>query len=402
LDVETVDNLVALGALESEWRDLEERAWHTDYYSTFNFVTAWAHAYVQSGTTELRVLAARQGGRLVGILPLSLNAKTHKGREQHMLRFAGHGDGMGVVLADSPPSDTICRALVDAIRKWDDWDGINLQYLPEASPLTRYLLRSHRSSLDHFAENPVIPLTGLRVRDGRLEGRMPSSVRKRRNKFLRECDADFHVRHGTEGDVLERMMGLHRAEKEYLMEHQGRTERHSWTEDPKRVELYRRLYAIPGQTVSFTYESPQGELLAVKSSFRDGGRLLSWAGAYHPSLARFSLGQVLQYDVLTHLVEQECPLDVYDLGAGGYSWKFEWTDVHEHRYRFHGSRKIFESTTDRKTQVEAAARPSVVSPSSPEQPVEKPQAPSPTDFSPEVTRPRRRRQWSWPRRSSRD
>lgn len=59
---------------------------------------------------------------------------------------------------------------------------------------------------------------------------------------------------------------------------------------------------------------------------------LSWTSAYHPAVAGYRLGKVLQYDILTELLATG-EADHFDFGAGRYPWKFEWAESFDASYR---------------------------------------------------------------------
>ncbi|MEI2775176.1 MAG: GNAT family N-acetyltransferase [Tetrasphaera sp.] len=99
--------------------------------------------------------------------------------------------------------------------------------------------------------------------------------------------------------------------------------RGSGSEDPLRMGHYESLFNAPDLVATYCYES-RGTLIAARSAFRHRRNLLSWTSCYDPDFRDYRLGKVLQYDILDHILTND-DVDEFDLGAGRYPWKFEWT-----------------------------------------------------------------------------
>ncbi len=341
MDVDVVDDTSGLDALEAEWRRLDVADPRGEFYTTFDCVRGWWEAYGRLDTFGLRVLVARQNGAVVGILPLALRRRRSKGREVHVLRFASHGDWMAPVLDPAAPVATVVKALLAHVDADDAWDRLQLDHIRAGSHLGSVLLASDRWNrhLTHQVEHPRIPLAGVAgIEAFERDHGLPSKTRKYRNKLVRDHDVRFVVHDGDDADMFHRLGRLHVAEKQHLVQDAGRDERHSWYEDPQRRTHYERLFATPGAVRTFCYESPGGELLAARSTFRHRDTLLSWTSAYDPALRDYRLGKVIQYDVLDHVLA-DGDVAVFDFGSGRYPWKFEWTEDFDHSYTLRVERR---------------------------------------------------------------
>lgn len=337
METDIITDTAGLEALRAEWLTLEERDPGAPFYSTYAVVRAWWAAYGADEGHELLVVTARNNGQLVGVAPLSYRPQQRFGVPIKEVRFASHGDYLAFLLDPGLPATTVTTALLETVFDQSGWDILNLTNIPASSPFAAALLRSeHHAKLAPLSENPYIDLRRYPDFEAFAATQLPSHTRKYRNRLGRDTQASFRVVQGDEGDLLDRMSQLHRAERDFLRS-RGRTERHSFFDDDRRVALYRQIYGEPGLTTTFLYEDPDGSLLGYRSCFRHRRTLLSWNSAYHPDLAEYRLGKVIQYDILEHLYE-EGEIDVFDFGAGRYPWKFEWTDRSTLSYRFRHDR----------------------------------------------------------------
>lgn len=328
--VEVVSDGPGLEALAHDWTRLEAQP-GVPFYATHRWVSAWWSAHGDDPAFTLCVLVARQDDRVVGVAPFAVRRRSRGATTTRTLRWASHGDYLDVLLDESGPADvgTVCKALVDHALEQVGVDRLRLGNLPQDSRLLHWLLRSpHNPQVRLHVENPYIDLRRYAGLEDFEDRSVPSKTRKYRNKLHRERDVRFRVFHGDEDDVLARMSAVHRAEKDHLVA-RGRDERHSLYEDPRRVAQVRAAFAE--DAVTFGYEDGEGTLIGYRTCWKDGARLLSWNSAYLPAYEGYRLGKVLQLDIMEHLFS-DGGVDVFDLGAGRYAWKFEWTPTFTSSY----------------------------------------------------------------------
>lgn len=354
MDVEEVTTSEGLEALREPWQRLERTDPFASYYLTHRFVQAWWEAFRLRSGVALLVLVLRHNGEVVAIAPLSIRRETRQGETRTVLRFATHGDYTGVLLDPAHHPDTLLRALLRRLEADPAWDRIGLNNIPSTSPLTAHLLKGpYNPSLRYHVENPYIDLTRYRDFDDFEARSAPSKARKYRNKLHRERDVAFRVLHGDEDGILDRLADLHRREKTFLIAERGRSERHSLYDDEARFAHIRRVFETTDDAVTFAYEDADGALVGYRTCFAHGRTLLSWNSAYAPEYDDYRIGKVLQYDILRHLfAEGSC--DVFDLGAGRYPWKFEWTSTFTTSYRL---QVRLDTATGQSGPSGAAARP---------------------------------------------
>lgn len=329
--LEVVSTIAELDALRDEWQDLELRDPTATFYVTHGFVRAWWSAYQDAPGHALRVVLWREGGRLVGLAPMSVRPAVSNGQTVSELRWASHGDYL-TVLTDPTHTDSVLRSFLGWLQQPDEWHSVNLAGIPGDGPLAHHLLKSPLNrNFTYYVESPYIDLTPFDSFDAFARDRLPSHTRKYRNKLYRETGVTFRTFRGDEEGILDRLASVHRAEKAFLVERKDRSERHSLFEDERRFAHVRAAYA-DGDAVTFAYVDPTDRVIGYRTAYAHRRTYLSWNSAYLPEYERYRIGKVIQYDILEHLFRQQ-DADVFDLGAGRYPWKFEWTPAYRVTYR---------------------------------------------------------------------
>lgn len=334
MDVELITTTEGLDRLREDWEELEQRDPEATYYVAHRFVRAWWAGYEEAPGYLLRIVCWRQGGTLVGIAPLAVMSATQDGRPVGILRWATHGDYM-TVLADPTARDTVYKAFLEFLDRGDGWHTINLAGVPGHGSLAHHLLKSsYNRHFSFVVENPYIDLKEVASLEEFVDRSVPKKTRKYRNKLLREKDVQFRIFRGDEDNILERIAEVHVAEKRHLIEHKGRTERHSLYEDARRLGHVRAVFTGTSDPVTFGYVEPDGRLIGYRTTYEYRRTLLSWNSGYLPEYGQYRIGKVIQYDIVAELLATRSH-DVFDLGAGRYQWKFEWTSLHHPTYRIY-------------------------------------------------------------------
>lgn len=379
MTVEVTTDAAGLAELREDWEQLEERVANPPYYVRHHFVSAWWESFSTDPDFELAVLTTRHNGTLVGVAPLAVQRSRPRGKTTAILRWATHGDYMAFVVDPAVRTERVCRELLAHAEEQLDWDRLGLGNVTSDSALAAYLLKSdrHNPLFTLHVENPFLDLTAYADFADFRGRRIPSKASNKRNKMLRELNPTFRVHRGDDADIFARMHELHRKEKDYLVQHQQRAERHSLFENELRVNHYRPLYEA-GRALTFAYEDSAGELLGYKSCFVDGPRLLDWNTAYAPQIRHLRPITVLLWDMVEHLLESEREFEVLDLGAGRYPWKFAWTDQFTTTYRLRITRAPSAAPKDQPVAKEEKAQPAGTQPGPAAAPPAQAPAPSPT------------------------
>lgn len=333
METRIVDSLAGLDALGPSWRALEETQPDLPFSCTFDYVAAWARARI--GTTELAVVVAEDHGEVVGVLPLGLTPR-RKGPVSVMeLAFLAEGDRRDAVLdARRVSSGTTIKALLAASFALDaNARRVSLRYLPAHSPLTHHLLRSaeHNPQVRPLVELPLIELAR---HPGFAEYRrtIPRSVITSANKLRRELGMRLEVQSPVSEPVFDELVAQHRRQQQVLIERHGRHDRRSLFDDPVRARAYRMITVGNPSAMAFVARTSAGELLFHELAWRRGATVTAWNTAYNPDFADHRPSRA-RLDAIEWLYA-DGGVQVFDLGAGRYPWKFELTPAFELAYDY--------------------------------------------------------------------
>lgn len=338
MDVAVVTTTEGLAELRTEWEQLESHA-STPYYVTHRFVTAWWQSFGQLPDYRLHVVTIRQDGRLVGIGPFAVRPGRRHRRAVSVLGWASHGDYLSLLYrvgdSSAKPKTITSLVMAELTRLVDDGEValVDLRGIPSESSFAWDVRKSqqyHRHLAFHI-ENPYLDLS---------EGyAVPSNARKCRSKLYRERDVSFAVFRGDQHGIYARIAAVHRAEKEHLIA-RGRQERHSLFENPQRFGHIGTIFRDTDDALTFAFvegsDPSSGRVVGYFTVFRHAGRLLSWNSAYLPEYEGYRIGTVVQLEILEYLNEHDPGRELgheFDLGAGKYPWKFEWTPSLRATYR---------------------------------------------------------------------
>lgn len=312
-------------AIKAEWKTLEEKDLSCSYYSTYDFVEAWWSAY-QHSTRTLNILAVFQGNRLVGIAPLYVEMKKKGFLSFKELRLMGRGDYLGFIIDSEESTAAIIRTMMKTLEDEPNlYDRINLQYISQSQSLSEFFFKQaqYNPLFQPLVEVPEIHLHRYET-FSQFEKTIPSKTRKYRNKLRREVGYSLHVLNDIDEELYEQLISLHSKQQLFLQEQKGRTERRLMFENQQRKAFYRKSMCHNKRAYVFYLESDDGKILTYNMAYLYNRRLLSWNSAYDPDYESYRLSKVRYYEIFEYLF-QERTVDIFDLGAGRYPWKFEWT-----------------------------------------------------------------------------
>ena len=262
MQTEIVDSAAGLAELSVEWVDLETRATHPTFYASADFVRPWWDAFGHDPDIDLRVVCARQNGRLVGLAPLALHTERSRNSQVRVLRFTGRGDYLNFLVAEEASSQAVLKSLFRTINTAIGWDTISLTNVPGDSPLGNYLFKSdHNEDFTFHVENPYIDLRRYHDFEEFARTSVPDKAQKYRNKLQREIGFEFRVVQNDD-TIFERIADLHRLERDHLINVHKRTERHSLFDDPDRRRHIEQIFATTDRPVTFVYLDDNDDLLA--------------------------------------------------------------------------------------------------------------------------------------------
>ncbi|WP_066389201.1 GNAT family N-acetyltransferase [Neobacillus mesonae] len=315
--------------LEKDWEKLQELDEDITYYSTFEYAKAWWDVYKNDKDKSLFVICVYEEAEIVGIGPFIIKKEKRMFLEWNTLGFLGKGDFLGVVLNRHNNNElTIVKEMFNCIDQNKHlWDRLNLTHIKNNSKLAAFLLKQnmYNANLKYLIECPQLKFKQFKNWDEYKQKFVTSSAKKYRNKLKREFDYSFNIIKGNEGNVLEKISELHKKTQEYLKAVEGRKDRRSLYEDQKFYGFLDKLYSNNKNVITFMIQDKDGKLIIYDTCYLYKGVLHSWNTAYDPNYFKYSVGKVINYEMMLYIFEHQIS-NTFDFGAGRYPWKFEWTD----------------------------------------------------------------------------
>lgn len=328
IDVRVVDTEAGLAALERDWEELQASAKVTSVFETFDWQSLWWRFYGEPG--RLRVLVAREGVVVVGVLPLWVQTVRTMRYPVRLLRFVGSGgdtypDDLGPILGAGREEET-ARALARAVMDLPGWDVLSLTDMqPESAfpaamhaaidggGLARRAGRSERIALLKLPVTWDAWLASMH-RDKRYR------VKNIRKKLLAaHPDARFFV--WTDAETLDRgvdrLVRLHR-------KRWSRTEGGSNSfATPEYVGFHRAVMkALHGKDRLRLYAiEAGGEIIAMSYFYRFRRRVYLMQSGFDPDRSDVKPGQVLLGHVVEHAIGEKN--EVLDFLRGDHRYKDE-------------------------------------------------------------------------------
>lgn len=315
--VEPLDDDGALDRLEDDWRALHTAVGATPFQS-WEWARAW---WTHRGRGRLLILCARDGGDLVGLLPLvvapmgPLRRVTFLGAPE-----ADYQDLLAAPARAAEVRDAFAAWLATAARAWD---VVDLPDVAEDSPLAALAgrastLASPALTVERFVHRvcPYLPLDA----DWRLAAgkQLKSRVGRKRRNLARDFHVDYDLAAGDElAHALDDLFWLHdtRWRRRGLRGAFARPSVRRFHRD-----LARR-FADRGWLKLHRLRT-DGKTRAAFYCFADRGRVYYYLSGFDLGLGRYSPGAVL----MAHAVEdaQKDGAQVFDLLRGDENYKREW------------------------------------------------------------------------------
>jgi CelD/BcsL family acetyltransferase involved in cellulose biosynthesis len=325
--VRTVDSAAQLAALEPSWEALQRDAAVTSIFASFDWQKHWWDHY--GGGRPLRLLVARAGDAIVGLLPLYIDTLTLLGRRVRVLRLVGCGgdtspDDLGPVLA-AARTEEIARALSDALLALPGWDVAWLTDLDsrhgftgalrDGARRTRLPSAGGRSERITFAALPATYDDWLRTlhRDRRQR------IKSMRKKLLA---AHPDARHLVWRDAATLDVAIDRLVELHTKRWQRAGSAHSFS-SPEYVGFHRAVMhaTLARDRLRLHCLELSGKIVAMYYfyKFRDATYLMQ--SGFDPDASDVRPGQVLLGYVVEHAIGER--LAVLDFLRGDHRYKEE-------------------------------------------------------------------------------
>ena len=326
MQIDVVSSVQGFDALEPHWRALEEGAAASILFLGWDWQRLWWQHY--GAGRQLRILVARRGQRIVGLLPLYL--ETHRAFKLlpvRKLRPIGVGgdtapDDLGMLCA-AAEADAVAQALIThLLGHVHGWQLLELVDLPADSPLAQRwdtaLAQSPRL-MQRTDTNRItygdLPPDWESYRRSLSRNRRETIGRKRR-RFAQEPGAGFRRIEASAqiDDAFDRLAELHR------LRWHGRTEDPSFT-SAQYLGFHRAMmHALFARGRLRLYALERGgQAIAMFYGFRKGDDFYYFQAGFDPAHAALSPGEVLMGHVIEAAIDEGCRR--FDMLKGDYGHK---------------------------------------------------------------------------------
>lgn len=327
VSIDCVDGESGWDTLQADWRRLEAIDPHASIFLSWDWQRLWWRHY--GAQRALRLLVARSGGRVVGLLPLYTEVYRAAGGllRVRKLRQVGIGgdtapDDLGALIdpAFAPEvAAAFAERVVDAMAGWDllDWSD-----LPPHAELTGAVTARLAAAGLRLLHKPSEPITWgelPRSWEDYLAGLSRSrreTLRRKRRKFESQPRARVRVIDDpAELDAaFERLGELHR--KRW----QARTAIPGFTSGAYRGfhrELMHTL--LPRNRLRLLALDVQGETIAMLYGLQWRGVFSFFQGGFDPDRAALSPGDVIMAYAVERAIGEGCT--AFDMLKGDHEYK---------------------------------------------------------------------------------
>ncbi len=328
-------------ALRESWSELERACASHSLFMSWQWQRLWWTHY-QAGR-QLRILIARDGERLLGVLPMYLQVSRLGPLRLRRLRTLGAGgdtapDDLDALLhpdcADRVASEFARQLLAPRA----EWDAVTCPDLDPGAPFTRALIaaaeQAPRVLLRRNSRSIVCgPLPGKwddYVHD--LGAHRRKSLRRKLRKF--ESDGGAVVWHQGAQEVdeaFDRLAHLHR------MRWAGRTAEHAFSSE-EYLAFHRALMHVldDAGALRLLELRMQGQAIAMRYGYRWGDTFYDLQSGFDPAFADYSPGELCISHCIERAIAEGCA--AFDMLRGDYEhkrafFKTERTSIELRAYR---------------------------------------------------------------------
>lgn len=326
--IELVDTVERLSSLHNDWRRLHNDARHNSIFSSWEWQSLWWRHY--GHVDGLRILVAKNGGRIAGILPLYVRRENVCGVSTRVLRLIGTGgdtspDYLGPLL-ERENEDTVCAQLVNHIfTELDGWDVAHFSDVHLGTCFTAATRHfAERRGLSCYSHEPRhIPVIELPASWEQYLAGFGRDRRNRIRRLRRKLEADLAARFYVWDDpqtlnaAIAQLIALHRLRWQHR-ENGGAFRSAAYVglhSDVIRDCFARgwiRLYCL----------DIGGRLAAMYYCYRFRNEIFYFQSGFDPAFEAYSPGQALLGFAVEHAIAEGNR--VFDLLKGDHHYKFQW------------------------------------------------------------------------------
>ncbi len=328
MEIKIIKDSAGFDQLKAEWENLQETAVDLDYYSTYHFNRLWWD-YYGDAAKKLFLICVYNNKRLVGVGPFYIETKKLLLFQYRTLKFLGRGDYFNLVIAENNHQMETVKAIFNYLKQnQGEWEQLYLTHIRSDSLLAKFCFKqpNYFANFVFLGEVPFLHLAKYEsLEEYRRQFGLPTNLKRYCKKLTKEIGYTLRVYETHSEALFARISAIHQEEQAYLKQVKQKAERHSLFENQRTLDFLKRVYQNNFQGITFALENNQGEILIYITCYYYRRILYTWNTGFNPRYAKYSLGRILDYEVICYLFSNPIA-DIYDFGAGRYPWKFEWTD----------------------------------------------------------------------------
>jgi len=319
LETRILASLEELGSIAGEWGELWQRSREATPFQLAEWLLAWAEAFSPG---NVRTLAVRSGGRLVGLAPFLIYPR----QEERVLAFMGGGVSDYLDLVVEPQHETaVVSAMFSAVGGISGWTTLELTDLPAHSALRRTLLTAPATRHDQCSAL-LLPHTRAELIK-LLSKRQRANLRCARSRLGRSGGGQVELATPeTLPQFLDDLFRLHtrrwsQAGQSGVLADQRLRKFHQEAAGKLLAKGVLRLYRL----------RLAGRTIAVLYSLLRGTTLYCYLQGYDPELAWLSPGTQLTFFAIEDALE--LGIRKFDFLRGEEPYKRHWRVTPEATYR---------------------------------------------------------------------
>lgn len=324
--IEIVSSVELFDALQMPWRELEARCQTSSLFVTWHWQRLWWKHYGQR--RSLRILVAREGDRLLGVLPMYLE-RYYVRRLLPVTKLCLLGSGGDTAPDDLDPlilpdaAENVIQGFVECIsRQLDGWSLLHCPDLRSDAPFTRALVSAglRGKALMRISQPREI-----------IFGTLPesweaylSALSAHRRKALRYKRRQFEQQDGAEVvscDKAEDLdVALHRLAELHHLRWAGRTDKHAFS-STEYMNFHRELMQtlLRVNALRLTELRIQGKTVAMRYGYRMRDTFFDLQSGFDPAFSTLSPGELSVSFAIERAIREGC--SVFDMLKGDYGHK---------------------------------------------------------------------------------
>ncbi|MEA5005235.1 hypothetical protein SDC9_109833 [bioreactor metagenome] len=319
--------------LKTEWETIENSNYTISYFSTFRYNYTWWQI-LDSNLFELFLITIYNNNKLVGIAPLKISTKKYFFISIKTLEFIITGDYSDFIIEQKTELSSnrivgeVFKAIEDNRKKWDFISLVNIKH---SSNLSNFLFTSkYNPFFKHLVESPYIDFSIYNNYNEYFELFLPKKIKQYVNRLDRQLDYTLVT---TNDNIIDKLSEIHISEMKYLNSTNKYIYRHSLFENILKRRFFKKIYSDNKNVLTYLLvNNNTQDIICYYTGYIFKDTFHSYNTAYNPKYKDLAVGKIFIYLIFRQ--NQTSPKwKIFDMGAGRYPWKFEWTNTFNSLYK---------------------------------------------------------------------